>query len=70
MLMTSQEIRELLGRPTITPDELYRSRVLPLTRNGIYDAIRRGELEVLEFGKKKAIITAPLRRKLGMEGGA
>jgi hypothetical protein len=65
--MTQKEIRALLARPTITPDELYRSRVLPLTRNGVYEAIRRGEIEVLEFGKKKAIITAPLRRKLGME---
>jgi hypothetical protein len=67
--MTTKEIETLFARPTITPDELYRSRVLPLTRNGIYDAIKRGEIEVLEFGKKKAIITAPLRRKLGIEGG-
>ena len=67
--MTTKEIEALLARPTITPDELYRSRVLPLTRNGVYEAIRRGEIEVLEYGRKKAIITAPLRRKLGMEGG-
>jgi hypothetical protein len=65
--MTQKELRALLARPTITPDELYRSRVLPLTRNGVYEAIRRGEIEVLEFGRKKAIITAALRRKLGME---
>jgi len=68
--MTKQEILELLSRPAITPDELHQSKVLPLTRNGVYEAIKRGELDVLTFGKKKAILTAPLRRKLGIEGGA
>jgi hypothetical protein len=68
--MTPKEIRQLLARPTITPHELYLTRVLPLTRNGVYDAIKRGEIEVLEFGKKKAIVTASLRRKLGLDGQA
>ncbi len=65
--MTPQEIKELLGRLTITPDELHQSGILPLGRNGIYDAIKRGDLDVIEIGKKKAIITAPLRKKLGIE---
>ena len=65
--MTRLEILELLTRPTITPDELHRSGVLPLGRNGIYDAIKRGDLEIIEIGKKKAIITASLRKKLGIE---
>jgi hypothetical protein len=65
--MTPAEIETLFAKPTITPDELLRSGVLPLTRNGIYEAIRRREIDVLEFGKKKAILTAPLRRKLGMD---
>jgi hypothetical protein len=64
--MTQQETIELLGRLTITPDELHRSGILPLSRNGIYDAIKRGDIDVIEIGKKKAIITAPLRKKLGM----
>lgn len=65
--MTNEEIRELLARPTITPDELFQSGVLPLSRNGIYEAINRGEIEVLPLGKKKAIVTSALRRKLGLE---
>ena len=65
--MTPAEIAALFAKPTITPDELLRSGVLPLSCNGIYDAIRRGEIDVASFGKKKAIITAPLRRKLGMD---
>lgn len=68
--MTQAEIKELLDRPTITPDELLRSKILPLTRSGIYEAIKRREIAVLEFGKKKAILTAPLRRKLGMDANS
>ncbi len=68
--MTRSEIAELFARMTITPDELYQSGVFPLSRNGIYEAIRRREIDVIEFGKKKAILTAPLRRKLGMDQGS
>jgi hypothetical protein len=65
--MTKAEIAELLAKPTITPDELLRSGVLSLTRYGIYEAIRNKQIDVLEFGKKKVILTAPLRQKLGLE---
>jgi hypothetical protein len=57
----------LLNKPTITPDELFRSGVLPLSRNAIYEAIKRGEIEVLSFGRKKAIVTAALRKRLGLD---
>jgi hypothetical protein len=65
--MTQQEIRELLGRLTITPDELHQSGILPLGRNAIYEAVKRGDIAAIEIGKKKAIITAPLRKRLGMD---
>ena len=65
--MTESEIAAVLARPTITPDELLRTGVFPVGRNGIYAAINRGEIDVIEIGKKKVIITAPLRRKLGLE---
>jgi hypothetical protein len=65
--LTKQDIRTLLERPTITPDELFEARILPLSRNGVYEAIRRGEIEVIEIGRKKAIVCATLRKKLGME---
>ncbi|MGY2935987.1 hypothetical protein ACVWZ6_005589 [Bradyrhizobium sp. GM6.1] len=68
--MTKTEIEALLAKPTITPDELLQSGIFPLTRSGIYEAIKRKDLDVIEFGKKKAILTAPIRRKLGMEGAA
>jgi hypothetical protein len=65
--MTKKDVLALLRKPTITPDELHRSGILPLSRNGIYDAISRGEIDVVEFGRKKAIVTAKLREKLGIQ---
>jgi hypothetical protein len=65
--MTKQEIERLLSQPTITPDQLAASRILPISRNGIYEAIKRGELQVVSIGRKKAIITAPLRKQLGID---
>lgn len=66
--MTHAEIRKLLlDRVTITPDELLQSGIFPLSRNGIYQAIERGEIAAVKIGRKKAVITAPLRKQLGIE---
>jgi hypothetical protein len=62
-----KEAANLLGRPSISPEELHRLRILPISRNGIYDAVRRGEIESFRIGKRIVILTAPLRRKLGIE---
>ncbi|SHN86741.1 helix-turn-helix domain-containing protein [Bradyrhizobium erythrophlei] len=64
--MTKQEIEELLSKPAITPDQLLRSQILPIGRNTIYDAISSGELASMKVGKKKLILTAPLRKQLGI----
>jgi hypothetical protein len=65
--MTKQEIAKLLSQPTITPDQLAASGIFPISRNGIYEAIKRGDLQVVTLGRKKAIITAPLRKQLGID---
>jgi hypothetical protein len=57
---------EVLEKPAISPEELLRSNVIPVSRNGMYDAIARGEIESFRVGKKIVIPTAPLRRKLGL----
>ena len=48
-----------------------KNKALPMRPTGpdgeSDEAIKRGEIDVLEFRKKKAVITAPLRRKLGIE---
>jgi excisionase family DNA binding protein len=64
--MTKQEIEELLSRPTITPDELLQSKILRVGRNSIYEAISSGEIAAMKVGKKKLILTAPLRKQLGI----
>jgi hypothetical protein len=38
-----------------------------LSRNGSYDATRRGEIPVLKFGRKKIVPKALWDRKLGIE---
>jgi hypothetical protein len=52
--------------PGISPDQLLRSAVMPLTRGGLYDALQRGEIESFRLGKRIIIPTAPLLRKLGV----
>ena len=63
------EVEALLRRPAITVEE-YR-RVVPMSRNGVYEAIKRQEIEVLPGrSKRKFILTAPLRRRLGLPEAA
>jgi hypothetical protein len=40
---------------------------LGLSRGSVYEAAIRGEIEVLTYGRRKKAVTAPLRRKLGLE---
>lgn len=57
----------ILSQPSISPEELHASGLIPVGRNGIYEACNKGEIECFRMGKKIIIPTAPLRRKLGME---
>jgi hypothetical protein len=41
-----------------------------LSRNGSYDAARRGEIPVLSFGRKKIVPKAVWDRKLGIVAAA
>ena len=40
---------------------------LGISKGAAYAAVNRGEIEVLEIGRLKKPISAPLRRKLGIE---
>jgi hypothetical protein len=44
-------------------------KALNISRGATYAAVNRGEIEVIELGRLKKAITAPLRRKLGLEQG-
>lgn len=59
------DISELLNKPTITVDNAAKAIGLP--RNAIYAAIHRGEFATIKTGKRILVLTAPLRRKLGID---
>jgi hypothetical protein len=40
--------------------------VLEMSKGGVYDAVRRGDFETLRIGRLIKVITAPLRKKLGL----
>jgi hypothetical protein len=40
--------------------------LLNLGRDGVYDAANRGEIELLELGRRKKAISAALRKKLSI----
>ena len=42
-------------------------KILPMSRNGVYSAVRRGEIKTVRLGKKILVPTGPLRRQLGIE---
>jgi hypothetical protein len=44
--------------------------IVDLSRNGAYEAARRGEIPVLRFGRKKVVPKALWDQKLGLAGGA
>jgi len=61
-----ERVQETLRKPGISPDELHALNILPIGRNALYEALRRGEIENFRLGKKIVIPTAPLRRRLGL----
>jgi hypothetical protein len=61
----NEEVRKLLSEVAISiPDA---GRVLNLGKNKAYEAAKRGEIETIEFGKRKIVPTAFLRKKLGLQ---
>jgi hypothetical protein len=40
--------------------------VFGLSKGGAYDSARRGDFETVRIGKLIKVVTAPLRRKLGI----
>jgi len=64
---STESVAAMLARPTITPDELHSLKLIPLSRMSIYAACGRGEIESVRYGKRIAILTGPLKRRLGIE---
>lgn len=52
-------------QPTMSVEEA--GRCLGLGRSASYEAVRRGELPALRFGRSVRVATAELRRMLGID---
>jgi hypothetical protein len=59
-------LQEICTRPTV-PLWPHAGKALGISRGSTYSAAERGEIDVLEIGRRKLAITASLRRKLGLE---
>jgi excisionase family DNA binding protein len=59
------ETSELLMRPTLTPKEV--SRIVRMSRNGTYEAIKRGDIASVRIGKRILVPSVAIRKMLGME---
>ena len=63
--LSSDQIGEIWKLPTMSVVEA--GKILGLSRNSAYEACERGEIEHLKYGTRIVVLTAPLRRKLGMD---
>lgn len=64
--MTEAEVRAALSRPLIRVP-VY-AQIFDVSVATAYDACQRGEIETVRVGKKALrVVTAPLRRQLGLE---
>jgi hypothetical protein len=65
--MTVEEALEQIRRKAAVDLWPTVGLALGLSRGSVYEAAIRGEIEVLTYGRRKVAVTAPLRRKLGLE---
>jgi hypothetical protein len=64
-MVAEHELNQLLAQPTLTVADALK--VIPLSRNSLYEAIRRGDIKTVKLGKKILVPTGPLRRQFGIE---
>ena len=61
----NKELEELLSVPTANVPDVGRV-CFGLSRNGSYDAAKRGDFPTMNVGRLKKVPTAALRRLLGL----
>jgi hypothetical protein len=65
--MTLEEIlKDLRTKPTI-PVWPHVGKLLDLSRGSVYAAAHSGEIDVIIIGRRMLAVSAPLRRRLGLE---
>lgn len=65
--ITLERAIEDLRRLPVVPLWPHVGVLLSVSRNAAYDAAKRGDLEVLAVGKLRKAVSAPLRKRLGIE---
>jgi hypothetical protein len=63
--LSVEQVREILSPPTTSVEKA--GRVLGLSRNVAYEAAARGDFASIRMGRRILLLTAPLRRQLGIE---
>jgi hypothetical protein len=61
-----EAIEEIRTQPTV-PLWPHVGLVLDMSRGSVYQAAHAGEIDVIRIGHRIKAVTAPLRRKLGIE---
>lgn len=68
--MTDEEIRKAIMSKLTVPVPI-AAKALNLSKNGGYEAVKRGDIPSLKLGPRRIEVpTAPLRRMLGVEEAA
>jgi hypothetical protein len=65
----NKELQELLSAPTADVPDVGRI-CYGLSRNGSYDAAKRGDIPTIKVGRLLKVPTAALRKQLGLEVAA
>jgi hypothetical protein len=67
------EMREILAdlqeNPTV-PIWPHYAKIMRISRGTAFEAVKNGDVEVLRVGRLIRVISAPLRRQLGLDGKA
>jgi hypothetical protein len=63
----NKELQDLLALPTASVPDVGKI-CFGLSRNGSYEAAKRGDIPVVTIGRLKRVPTARLREMLGIEG--
>lgn len=66
--MELKEVLEDIRTKPVVPLWPHAGMALGICRGGIYAAAARNEIEVIRIGRSIKVITAPLRKRLGLDG--
>ncbi len=61
----SEDLNAILERPTCSVTEF--GKILGVSKNVAYDALNRGDFQSIRVGGRIRVVTATLRRALGMD---